>query len=288
MTDASTDASGYFSGGKPRLRPSIVGFVDLLGFSQQVMSTVDDTESQRLLDKIVTAIADSRHFVRQELAEDQGARLNDWSVKFFSDNLVLGYAVEEESSLSIASAAQFVILSTQRYQLNMALKGLFLRGGLCYGPVCITDEIIFGRALIECYQLESKVSIVPRVIVTPKLQEALAASHTGLRGDVATLLCRDVDGWWFVNYLQAAVSGHRVDWSLIDLHRKSILESLRTTTRHDVLPKFGWACRYHNMFCHWHRDDPAYSEEFRVARDDEHSVMIRLGDALDMGAEKAT
>jgi hypothetical protein len=51
------------------------------------------------------------------------------------------------------------------------------------------------------------------------------------------------------------------------------------TTRHDVLPKFGWTCRYHNMFCHWHRNTPGYSERLRIDRVDERSTIYRLSEA---------
>ena len=64
-------------------------------------------------------------------------------------------------------AAQFAIHCVQRYQLHMALSGFFVRGAMSLGPICLTDEIIFGSSLIESYVLESKTSIVPRVILTP-------------------------------------------------------------------------------------------------------------------------
>ncbi|MGQ0636731.1 MAG: glycogen/starch/alpha-glucan family phosphorylase [Planctomycetaceae bacterium] len=77
-----------------------------------------------------------------------------------------------------------------------------------------------------------------------------------------------------------AAADHGVDWELVEGHKRSILQSLTGTTRHDVLPKYGWACRYHNMFCHWHRNDPGYSDRFRIERVDESSLMSRLSDVL--------
>ena len=71
------------------------------------------------------------------------------------------------------------------------------------------------------------------------------------------------------------------DWEQIERHKASILESQSHTTRHDVLPKFGWACRYHNVFCHWHRDDPGYSDRYRIDRADEQSTINRLSDTID-------
>ncbi len=142
----------------------------------------------------------------------------------------------------------------------------------------------FGSALIECYLLESKAPIVPRIVLTEPLQQLVAnqesadaqEQHIESRSDQA--ICRDVDGWWFVNYLDAAVESGKVQWDLIERHKESVLQSLSHTTRHDVLPKYGWTCRYHNVFCHWHRDDPGYSDRYRINRVDEHSTIHRLGD----------
>ncbi len=72
--------------------------------------------------------------------------------------------------------------------------------------------------------------------------------------------CRDIDGWWFVDYLQAAQGPSGVDWQTIERHKSSVLETLSKTTAHDVLPKFVLELPYHNVFCHWHQHDPGYSD----------------------------
>jgi len=264
---------------QPRLRTSIVGFLDLLGFSQAVLSATPE-RSQVLLDKICHAINDSRSYVREVLANDLPSSLDDWSVKFFSDNLVLGYACDTPV-VDGATAALFVIRCVQRYQLRMVINGLFLRGGLTIGPLCLTDEIIFGRALVESYHLEEKTAVVPRVVLSESLsQMVVTAFQTGTQSTASKAggtLCRDINGWWFVNYLQAAIEDQQVNWLLVQQHKQSVLESLSSTHRHDVLPKFGWACRYHNMFCRWHQDDPGCSVEYHIDRDDEQSLIRRLG-----------
>ena len=168
----------------------------------------------------------------------------------------------------------------QRYQLHMALRGFFVRGAMTLGPICLTDEIVFGSSLIESYVLESKTSIVPRVILTDSLQELLARALTSRAAVVADAICRDIDGWWFVNYLQGARGPGGVDWELIERHKTSVMESLMKTTEHDVLPKFGWSCRYHNVFCHWHRHDPGFLDRFRIDRVDEQSTIHLLSDVV--------
>src|SRR5204862_900061 len=97
-------------------------------------------------------------------------------------------------------------------------------------------------ALIESYQLESKASIVPRVVVTEPVVNAIAAqvrlSGNQSPGSQEELLCRDIDGWWFVNYLQAAVEPEGVNWQCIEQHKNAVIASLSRSPRHDILPKF--------------------------------------------------
>ena len=268
--------------GRPQLRQSIVAFIDVLGFSEISTSCRTMEDSQRVLDKIAAAIDDSRDFVRQRIPDGESALGRRWATKFFSDNLAFGYPFDDESG-DRASSAWFIIRCAQRYQLKMTMNGFFVRGALTDGPVCLTDEIIFGSALIECYQLESKASIVPRIVLAEPLVELVMKSYRAsadpLEPAIEQAICRDVDGWWFVNYLDAAQDARGIQWDLVEQHKTSILDSLSHTTRHDVLPKYGWACRYHNVFCHWHRDDPGYDDCYRISRVDEQSTIYRLSDA---------
>jgi hypothetical protein len=178
-----------------------------------------------------------------------------------------------------------VVQCVQRYQLQMALSGFFVRGALTLGPLCVAEEIIFGTALIESYELESQASIVPRVVVTESVVNAITAqvnlSGDKSRGKQDELLCRDIDGWWFVNYLQATVDPEGVNWQCIEQHKNAVFASLSRSPRHDILPKFGWVSRYHNVFCHWHRSDPSYSDDFRIKRVDEESAIERMDNMSD-------
>jgi hypothetical protein len=269
--------------GRPLLRQSVVAFFDILGFSEASTSSAAAIDSQHVLDKIVAAIEDSRDFVRQSFQDSELAKAGHWGIKFFSDNLAFGYPFDGNIA-DPATTVRFIIRCAQRYELRMALNGYFVRGALTQGLICLTDEIIFGRALVECYQLESKASIVPRVILTEPLRQLILTP--GLSDpdqyfpEVRDSICRDVDGWWFLNYLDAACEGSDINWEFVEHHKESILKSLSTTTRHDVLPKFGWACRYHNVFCHWHCKDRGYSDRFRIDRADEQSTIYRLSDTI--------
>jgi hypothetical protein len=264
--------------GQPKLRESIVAFFDILGFSDASTGSSLEVDSQEVLNKIVSAIEDSRNFVQSSFPNSPLAQPGHWAVKFFSDNLAFGYPFDDAVA-DLASTAWFVVRCAQRYQLKMTLNGYFLRGALTQGPICLTDEIIFGSALVECYRLESKASIVPRVIMTEPLRQLLltaATTHAENQPMPRDSVCRDVDGWWFLNYLDTAREGSNIKWEFVEQHKESILKCLSATTRHEVLPKYGWACRYHNVFCHWHSAAPGYSDKYRIARADENSTIYRL------------
>ena len=99
----------------------------------------------------------------------------------------------------------------------------------------MTDQIIFGRALIDAYRLESSASPVPRVILAREVKAQLngfLSRHLESQDSV----CRDIDGWWFVNYLQATLKDQRIDREMIRRHKESVILALDVTPRHEVLP----------------------------------------------------
>jgi hypothetical protein len=268
-------------GGRPLLRKSIVGFLDLLGFSQMAIAETEFEPSQKLLRRIAAAIDDSRSYVRRILADDFASRPVSGTVKFFSDNLVLAYPCDLDEDTPEATAG-FVVQCAQHYQLQMSLHGFFLRGSLTLGSVCLTEDIIFGASLIESYQLESKAAIVPRVLLSDTLRGLLIPSlrtEHSLAAEARQSICRDIDGWWFVNYLQAATHPDgQIDWELIHQDKVNVLAATAGVTRHDILPKFGWVARYHNLFCYWHRLVPGFTDDVLIPRHDAESMIQRIDD----------
>jgi hypothetical protein len=150
--------------GRPQLRESITAFLDVLGFSHAVLSAAEAGQSEKCLESIVRAMDDARDSVRSSLSGHDLADPQQWSIKFFSDNLLVGYPIDEVHDAS--DVTSFVLRCSQRYQLQMALSGFFVRGAVARGPLCVTDDIVFGTALIESFLLEASASIVPRIIVT--------------------------------------------------------------------------------------------------------------------------
>src|SRR6266702_1152597 len=96
-------------------------------------------------------------------------------------------------------------------QINLIHRGILVRGAITIGQVCHADGLIFGLGLADAYRLESKVAVVPRIMVSDELIGAHKTdprlrrkSHT--YGDevehLAGVLRQDHDGIWFLDYLE--------------------------------------------------------------------------------------
>jgi hypothetical protein len=112
--------------GRPRLRESITAFLDVLGFSHTVMTAAEAGQSQQCLASIVAALNDARTFVRESMSGPRLADPQHWAIKFFSDNLLVGYPFDNPTTAP--AAAMFVVQCALRYQMQLALSGFFVRG----------------------------------------------------------------------------------------------------------------------------------------------------------------
>jgi hypothetical protein len=88
------------------------------------------------------------------------------------------------------------------FQLNMACRGLFIRGGVSVGTLASDERIVFGDCLIRAHELEVKSARNPRVVL-----DSCFSNQNGVDLEMSTFrLMRDVDGYLFVNYLSALIS----------------------------------------------------------------------------------
>jgi hypothetical protein len=98
MTSPS-DNSYQNAEGRPRLHASIAGFIDVPGFSQMSVNQTDVHQQQLLLERIADSIEDSRRYVRETISDgDPSAAVHDLTLKYFSDNLVLGCPIDTEGT----------------------------------------------------------------------------------------------------------------------------------------------------------------------------------------------
>lgn len=227
--------------GQPVLRESIVLYVDELGTAASLAKMTDADLSSVLQDH-----SDVGWFLHStDMDEFQRSAP-------FSDNTVVGAPLTDADD----GGAFPQVFSAATYQLNLAVRGRFLRGALATGPLYIADGFVTGQGLVDAVKLEENEAVFPRVIIQRKLwygfiRESLpyADPYTSPENRYVLL---DADGELFVNYL-GALSEDDYEGAVengLQLHRDVVaakLDEYRTNER--VRRKYAWVALYHNWIC---------------------------------------
>lgn len=249
------------SAGNPQLLQSVVAFVDILGYKDMTQCAIEQGQGHEFLCGLNETM--SKALQPMELTSGIWSGVPaPWSIKTFSDNIVIGYPIHHkdgELELSI------VLSRLGEFQLHMTLSRFFIRGAVAFGDLFMGDQIIFGPALIEAYYAEKHFARDPRIVLT---KSAISAMTAQLKGYPAMqkawhhdLILRDADGQFFLNYLDEIVAYEHdmgyPDAEALALHRDVVTEHLAKFA--GVPPrwvKYLWTAMYHNFFCDERYDFP--------------------------------
>jgi hypothetical protein len=132
--------------------------------------------------------------------------------------------------------------------------GFFARGGMALGPFYADEEFIYGPALIEAYEIESRMAIFPRVVLAAELARFVRQQLIDFgAGDVEVhrkLVAVDHDGLPFLNYLQSIYDEPSELEDYLANHKSHIISRLE---KHRGEPqihlKYTWLADYHDRFC---------------------------------------
>ncbi|WP_327469226.1 hypothetical protein [Baekduia sp.] len=215
--------------GTPRLVRCAVLFIDLLGVRAMNRGPVSQVRRHLIdLDRAVTGRY--RNYFRPE---------SEWRAAFFSDTLVLAAPITEPGDED--TEIRGLVRQAAWLQLALSQSDFFVRGGLSLGYFHIRDGLIFGPALAEAYELESRHAVYPRVILSRDAEAAVTRPSS-------RLFC-DGDGWTFINYLGPLFDELEDPVPTLQLHRGRVVDRLsRHRDDKRVWEKYRWIAEYHNAF----------------------------------------
>jgi len=158
-------------------------FVDFIGTSEAAGGWGEAALSD--LTQLLLAVAQLKgDFVMN--VEDKGeTKLSTFrpQITTFSDHIVLSYPVSElakavvdsgaKSDIHILTALQQVEGIIAQLAADAMRLGLMIRGGAAIGPLYHSGGAVLGKAMVEAYELESKVAVYPRIAVSGSIQAAL-------------------------------------------------------------------------------------------------------------------
>lgn len=232
------------AGGKPKLHPSAVLFLDLLGTA----SPRSELEAQQHLETTHQALASARHYGGSERT-DQHMSVSSW----FSDNLGLAFPLQK--GLDLPAAIGLTAVAAAAHQLSLALDGMFARGAIAFGSFYADPDFIAGPALNKAVALE-KDAVWPRVVLDEESAELamhglLEQEFGGASATWRSALMVDEEGVAFVNYLDSIelfVDEAERARHALRLHRDAVRQNLDGRHPAEIHDKYCALATYHDDF----------------------------------------
>lgn len=233
----------------------VVAFVDILGFKDILTKTVDkdNNDVQSQIDKVTDAYYSMRDVwdLDEEISNENPElkkaydeiKSNSKIVTTFSDSIVISFLQKEPSEIFST------LLELKWLIMRLISRGILCRGALAYGKMIHTDKFLFGPALVEAYETESKAALYPRIIVSRELiqmaGQARAAHHDSKTEIeyVRQLLKEDTDGMYYIDYFLGAQSELDDPENDFPTYINEVSEVIRKgvrSTRPDVKIKYMW------------------------------------------------
>jgi hypothetical protein len=228
----------------------ILAFIDFLGFRSLVRKMEEDPS---LHDLIRTTLDEIREKVEWHSLDRIKARDPDFAAESypimytqFSDSLVVSVEANHPHS------AQSVLMVVSELADRLLLKGIFVRGGISMGWARHDSNIVYGRAMIDAYRLESEVARYPRIVVSDQVREKIQL------GPHAVWVKRDFDGIWYsqpfrhmwIGFIQVAPDDEE-----LMLAREQIYSGLKAASSDvGLLAKYRWLAGKFNLWldeCDW-------------------------------------
>lgn len=146
-----------------RYEKRIIAFIDILGFKNIVRN---EYECEK-----VNAILKLPYYIRKDDLP-KISKLSGVMMTSISDSIVISVKISNPSAMN-----KIVRMVTVLVQSLLSYAGILLRGGIALGKVFHDEEVVYGPGLVNAYELESKLAIYPRIIISEKDLDEIVYQH---------------------------------------------------------------------------------------------------------------
>lgn len=194
-----------------------VAYVDILGYKDYFQSSSNDTESFLLT--IEEAIQET--FDQIESYYPIKKRSSEYSIepqiRIFSDNILICTKCKQKNADNYIPFLRLVKLMANLQLMFINNYQLIVRGSIVKGKFYINDRFVFGEAIIDAYEMESKKAVFPRIILhkeeVDKIIKYINENDDGisdvkleiekLKALTTISIGKEKDGSYFAQYLPA-------------------------------------------------------------------------------------
>lgn len=222
----------------------VVFFFDILGFRDLIDKEYQNDKEKS--EKVYEAFEFINKFYQDEIPDEFNPTKQ---ITFFSDSVVISFVADEQEAIFSTIATLQILL------LNLALRGIVMRGGISEGPLFHDSKYLFGPAFIAAYDLESKIAKFPRIICDTSLillsQKGKPLEWAKQDLEIFTHIIRqDTDEFWYIDYIENIESLFDSGYEQIDyllVLCKLITDNLSQITDEKILAKYIWMKEKYNV-----------------------------------------
>ncbi|MFA4875865.1 MAG: hypothetical protein WC586_00500 [Methanoregula sp.] len=261
------------------LRVCFIAYADILGYSERIQNCKNDYGLLKTeLDVFKSKILEHQTLLTESIESLQG------TVSFFSDSVYVHVPIASRTPKSFDDGRVHICIPIQnlgRYQFDLAIQDIFIRGGATINYGYVDDSIAFGPGLIHAVECE-KSAEYPRICLTDDwaMKPIRHYIDNGWPGDerINKFVLRSEDGKFFINYLYTVVDNIEDNCEMIPdemkeyplylnvpeeidslkKHKENIELNLKGLKDTSIVSKFVWLANYHNYFCKKHFKDLEY------------------------------
>lgn len=159
-------------------------FLDILGFKEKTKDIFENNNQKSYLDKIICSIESIMLYHEYQLNNviDENFKNIYPKIKIFNDTIILDVELPENENKRLYLYYIFFHIIAEIIK-TFNLNGILLRGGISIGKH-INDnlnfkniEVIISESHINAYNLESKKSIYPRILIDNSIIDDIIQSH---------------------------------------------------------------------------------------------------------------
>lgn len=162
------------------LKQHYVAFLDILGFSEMVISDVG-SEDQPNLTKLFRCHQGAANIFKND---------PNCTVTQFSDSIVVAKPFE-------INGFDWFATKVAEYQRHLLDEGLICRGGIAVNKHFSNGSFTFSAGVIDAYRVESTIARFPRVVVSQDLIDLIYPDQE----EYPNFLIKEDDGLVFLDYI---------------------------------------------------------------------------------------
>lgn len=229
-----------------KIKPTthLVAYIDVLGGKNKIDVDVNYSNLNNIR-SLYTEIA-------KQIYSNKSYDTRYIDINIFSDNILISSKAYIETPKVIKRTIVYFFNIIQEIQYQALNRGLLLRGGIDYGSLYIDTNFVWGKALVDAYELEQERAIFPRIILSQKTKDFLERIDTKFRAiSIFNMLplSADDDGYMFINYLGMWQNTYD-DIDKLKVWTKFLKNELYKHSKDcKIMKKLNWIKHYHNTFC---------------------------------------